>query len=292
MAKKMDGLKISIDNTDEPQKTKKKSSAPMKKVRTAKGGRSFLSPFIMVIVTAIIVGGGIYAWKDKEVERSLKDISQDARSTREEFEKRIDNLKSKITGIETENLQLKTTKEELEKKVSYLDGATKLYLSEEVGYSFLYPAIFGQVTVETEKADSGTKFVGRFSDNDSLVFGGVSSDFTVADASVPLTLFDNYGFEEKKDKVNYRSAIGDGESEFEINPAKKIETIDGMAILVDKKSFPSEEGLPQVDLGENIGAVVNMNNEDQPSLSFVNSDFSKMTLMDFEAMIATVQSSK
>lgn len=289
MANKIENLKISIDNVEEPKKSKTSSSASVKKIPSKKGG-SKMSLFVAILATALVVGGIFYAWKDKEVEKGLKDISQDARTTREEFEKRIENLKSKVTGMETENLELKTSKEALEKKVGYLNGATRQYKNEGIGLSFLYPASFGEVVIKADESASSTKFVATFSENDKLVFGSVSTDYFAADASKPLSLFDNYGFEEKKDKVLYKSAIKDGESEFEISPAKKLPTKNSSAILVDKKSFPASASRPQIDLGENIGAVVNLKNVKNKSMAFVNSDFSLMTLIDFEAMISTVES--
>jgi hypothetical protein len=289
MANKIDSLKISIDNAEEPKKTKTSPSSPVKKTSNKRGG-GMMSLLISILVTALVVGGIFYAWKDKEVEKGLKDISQDARLTREEFEKRIENLKSKVTGMETENLELKTSKEQLEKKVSYLNGATKQYKNDVIGVSFLYPAVFGEIVIKADESASSTKFVATFSENDKLIFGSVSTDYFAADASKPLPLFDNFGFEEKKDKTVYKSAIKDGESEIEINPAKKLSTKNSNAVLVDKKSFPNNPGRPQIDLGENIGAVVNLKNAKNKSLVFINSDLSLMTLIDFESMITTVES--
>ena len=228
-------------------------------------------------------------------DRDVEKISSDARSTRQEFEKRLDNLKEKLSGTEKEKEELLETKEELEEKTKLLENAKKNYASEKLGFSFLYPAIFGEVEIEIIEAATGTKFIGEFSKNDKLIFGGVSADYERAGTSSAIAFIDTLGFIDKKNKYYYQPYGNNKNTDFEIQPAKIVGYRGGEALLLDKKSFVGQDeftenaGKPFADIGENLGGLFNLKQDEYKGVAFVNMDFSLMSAETFAEMLKTIE---
>src|SRR3989339_828897 len=89
----------------------------------------------------------------------------------------------------------------------------------------------------------------------------------------------------------YFFAQGKDSKDYKLNPAKIINFEKGKALLVDKKSFvtsTNEEDL-MVDIGENVGALINLNSEICRGLSFINSDFGMLPLNDFIEVVESMQ---
>jgi len=299
----MDDVKISVNNdSDDP--IEKKPAAKRKLVRktapkidktktvskkTERGG--FFSSVITFVVTALIVGGAIYAWQNRNLEKNVTKVREDARNTRMSFEKTIEGLKDKLSGVESENEELKMTKEELEERVKLLDGAKKEFINEDIGLSFFYPAIFGDVELVIEEVASSTKFVGKFSKIDTLSFGGISGDYVLTSTTSPIDFLENQGFYERKNSYYFIPAGSNDNQDYEIIPTKIIKTKTGEALLVDKGSFISSEGEEKqsVDIGENIGALVNLKGGEYSGLAFINKDFGIMPLESFESLLETIE---
>ncbi|MCK5320506.1 hypothetical protein KAJ61_03895 [Candidatus Parcubacteria bacterium] len=321
MDKKMDGVKISVNETDDSQverplrkkaavrkkavrrKAVKKVVAPekremiekklQKEKKDSKGG--VLTMAISVFVTALIVGGAIYAWQSKVADKDVEKVSSDARSSRQEFEKRLDNLKEKLLGTEKEKEELLKNKEELEEKAKLLENAKKNYINDEMGFSFLYPAIFGEVEIEIIASATGTKFIGKFSKNDKLIFGGTSADYVRASTSTVMDFIDTYGFADKKNKYYYQPGGMDENTDFEIQPAKIVGYRGGEALLLNKKSFSGQDefsknsGESFIDIGENLGGLFNLKNKEYKGVAFVNMDFGLMNVEEFAEMLKSIE---
>ena len=80
---------------------------------------------------------------------------------------------------------------------------------------------------------------------------------------------------------------------YEVNPAKVVDIGGEEAILLDKNSFVQEdqednEAVP-VDIGENVGFLVNLDNSEFSGIGFLNSDFSALPLAEFEDLIKTLK---
>lgn len=303
MSSKMDGVKISINHdTEEPIK---KKPAPKKKIvrkatpqaatqRTVSKGAQkggLLTLLVTFVVTAALVGGGIYAWQNKTLEESVGKITEDARSTRMSFQKELENLKNKLSGVESENEELKMTKQELEERVKLLDGAKKDFTSEEIGISFSYPAIFGDIDLRIDEIGSSTKFVGKFSEVDSLIFGGISKDYESSSTSSAIDFLENQGFYERKNKYYFIPAGETDREDYEIIPVKIIKTRSDEALLLDKKSFIAalDEDKQNIEIGENIGALINLDKDEYYGMGFLNKDLGVMPLESFEGMLKTVE---
>lgn len=303
MSSKMDGVKISINHdTDEPVEDKaapkrklirkpapKASVSRMASRGAQKGG--WFSSLITFVITAAIVGGAIYAWQNKTLDENVLKITEDARSTRMDFEKKIENLKNTLNGIQTENEELKMTKSELEERVKLLDGAKKDFANEDIGLVFSYPAIFGDVDLTIENVGSSTKFTGKFSKVDTLSFAGISKDFELTSTTSAIDFLESQGYYEKKNNYYFIPAGAIDNQDYEIMPIKIIKTRSGQALLLDKNSFlaSDDEEKQTIDIGENIGALVNLAADNYHGVAFMNKDFGVMPLESFESLLKTIE---
>ena len=319
MSTKMDGVKISVNNTEKQKekkparakkapvkrktsaKTKLAQKSPAKTVAKAapitrkKEKKSFLSILISVILTALVVGGIIYVWQQQGQEKSLNKLSEDAREARMEFEQRLNNIKNKLSGTEKEKDELKSEYEELKEKAELLKSAKLHFSDSEIGISFDYPAVFGEVKVAILEGATGTSFLGEFTENEKLVFGGISVDYENDASSSEINFMDTSGYYSKRNKYYFQESGDDKSTDYEIQPAKIIGLKDGEALLVDKKSFINQDeftiarGDKYINIGENVGGLVNLKGEIYKGLGFINSDFGMMPLTDFEEMLKSVE---
>jgi hypothetical protein len=303
----MDGVKISVSKDGEEGAAKRKGrpkkaakpaaaesrtesqsapSTPEKKSRKAsKGG--FMSTLVTVIVTAIVAGGAIYAWQHKSSQKGLNQVSEDAKRVRADFEQRMDQLKNKLTGVETENQKLKDTAKELEEYMALLKGAKLDFSDKETGVSFEYPAILGEAKVEIVKGTSGYLYKGSFSRNDKLVFGGVSADFVAAASTTTISLMESQGFIEQEGKYYLQPAGKTDALDYPFTPSKKVSD---KVLLIDKNSFApaSASSTASIDLGENIGAVVKTDSDKIRGIAFLDQDLSLMPLENLEIILRSV----
>ncbi len=303
-----DEVKVSIGegnkNNNEPAKSVMKKTAIKRKVAGKKppitktaskagNGGGWLRFLITVMITAAVVGGGIYAWQKKAGDAVLTKARQETQEVKTSFEQRLQNLKSQLTGTETEKEQLAEKTKELEARVQLLNKAKIDFRDDELGLSFSYPAVFGDLTVTKTDVASGTKFTGTWEDNKSLVFGGVSVDLApeAAGTTTALAVTDTQGYVERRRILYFRGPDG---KEFEIKPTQEIPFEGGTALLIDKNSFvadPQADGLP-VAIGDNAAAIVNLGGDEFPGTAFVDSDFSAMPLESFIGMIKSIKINK
>jgi len=298
-------VKISIANeVEEPRKKPilkkkpapkkkivKKVSAPKKKLATngpKKDDRGILRVSIAIIITAFIVGGGIYAWQKTVIDASVKEVRNDARNTRLDFEQRLKTLKNKLTGAETENVDLKDVNKGLEEKTKLLQGAKYEYGSEELGLFFEYPALFGKIDIAEEEGISGKKLVGTFSDNEKLKFGAITKDYISAATSSKIELTETHGYLKKR-KDYYFLPTGEKAEDYKLSPVKEIDFNGSTALLIDRNSFKEgeEENFLGAAIGGNVGALLNIQGE-YAGLMFINMDFGVFPLVDFEKMINSI----
>ena len=261
-----------------------KKNGSARTVKSRKKPGSLLSSLITFVITAIIIGGGIYAWQKSEKQKSVEEISQKAQSDRMSLEDRLNSLKNSLTGAESENEDLKAQTEELASKAKLLEVAKIDYTNDELGFGFSYPASFGEVNLGTESGATGTRMLGKFTATDKIVFGGISADYVPAGTSSIPAVTDTRGFAVKR-KVYY--VLGPDGAEYEVKPAQTIALADGEAILVDKNSFvisPDAEGAP-VDIGGNAAVYLNLNDAKYPGIAFIDTDFGVLPLQNFIAMV-------
>ena len=253
--------------------------------------KSALRNLLSVLITALIVGGGIYAWQDKAKDNSLTKVQQDARNTREGFERSLKNLENKVRKVEDENEELVVKNEELEDKAGLIEGALKEYTSEELGLNFSYPAILGTVSYEKFAGASGEKFSIKFSRNENFHMSGVSADYKeIESATSTEANFDNFiKIKKEKDEYKYYVSLDGVETEYKLKPIEVISFSGGEALLLDSKSFILEEGQIAVGIGQNLGAILNTNKEGFSGLAMLNSDFGQLSLDNFKTLLKSIE---
>ncbi|MEA3450184.1 MAG: hypothetical protein U9Q85_04420 [Patescibacteria group bacterium] len=277
-------------STAKAKPAKKMLQKPTVKARVGKGG-GIIKFVLAMMVPALIVGAGIYAWQNNIAKTSLTEARQEAMETEVTFEERLRNLKNKLTGVEDENQKLKEKSEEMNRRIALLDKAKIVFNDDELGFGFTYPAVFGEVVVTKTEIASGTKFIGTFSDNEKLVFGGISADleFDKEKAVEVIAVTDNQGFMEDNGDYFF---LAFNENEHEVKPAEILKTAsDKKALLIDKNSFvidPEADGLA-VDIGGNVAVLLNLDSADYKGLVFMNSDFGMMPLESFKQMITSIK---
>lgn len=286
----MDG--INAPSRKEPKKLSPKSKKIFnpKKENMSKQ-KSFLTNIVSVIVTAAIVGGSVYAWQESAKSDSLDKIAQDAKNVREGYEKSLSLNQNNSRKIEDENSQLKNKVEELEGKVELIKDAVKQYNNEELGISFSYPAVLGNIDYEKTSSDSGENFMSKFSMNNNFYFAGVSSSFKeVAGEQSGEVVFNNF---QKLEKVrnDYFATFSKNDQalRYKVNPIEIIAFNGGEALLVDKNSFVVENDLPQVAVGQNVGAILSTKKDNFAGVAFLNSDFEQLPLDSFKNLLKNIE---
>jgi cell division protein FtsB len=254
-----------------------------------RGGGGIVQLFLAILITALIIGGAVYAWQKSTKQELANQLGQEAKETRMNFEKRIDNLKNTITDIESEKETIKQTAEELKKQARLLLGAKKEYGAESLGVSFEYPALLGEVVITEETGATGTVMAGSFDESEKVRFGGASAGFAANDAATGTaqSFTRTLGFEERGDGYYFLTPKG----AFKVEPMEVFELANGEeALLLDKNSFTAtiEGDVSPVDIGGNLGAVVNLSNGVYPGVGFLNTDFGVMPLEDFKKMISSI----
>ncbi len=307
MVNKTEGVKISVNNKGGNKEKKVKSKRPVRRVPAkakrppqknketfVKGNQKkksgLFGSLIAIIVTALIVGGAIYAWQQKTEKEKISDLHNKTRSLRLEFEKQLEKVKNELTGVESENEELKNKKKELEEKASLLVGALKKYKNNDLGVGFEYPAIWGDVTLKYNEGETGTMFVGTFSRAPKLFFGGISVDFQPKATSTEINFLESSGYYKHLGHY-YFQGVGDKKArEKEFTPAKEIETASGLVVLVDKNSFAvhAVEGKMNVGIDQNIGGIFNTDNDIYPGIVFLNKDLGTVSMEDFENLLSSL----
>ena len=289
-------LKVSV-NSDKPlRKVRKTTTAKEKTEQTEKPKSkseksSMMSTAISVIITALVVGGGIYFWQGDKVQQTVDGITSDFRNQRNDLEKKLSNISDKAQGLETQVGELQTKNEKLAETEKLLADAKIEFSNSELGLKFDYPATLGEVKVTIENGEGGKTIKGTFSKNDKLTFGGVSKNYKQATTSTTTAITDFEGYKEK-DKKFFFLAPSNNTDGYEMASAGDINTGKGKAFLLNSKSFKPKTASSTeltVNIGGDLAAVVNITNQDFGGVVFVNSDFGLMPVDGFKKMIGSIK---
>jgi len=279
----MDGL-----SAPSKKRVKKKIKTIKSKQENMSDKKNAFSLVFTMLITALIVGGGIYAWQDRVNDSSLSKIKTDARNTREGFERSLKNLENKVRKVEDENNQLSAENNELKDKAELIKGALKKYQNNELSLSFSYPAIMGDISYEKTTGSVGEKYFFSFSRNPSFHISGVSDGYKeLVEASSSEVNFDNFfQLEKKKDKYKAFFFLNGEKEEYDLNPIEVISFSDGEALLVDSKSFVLKDGQAPLNIGQNLGAIFSVGDG---GLAMLNSDFGQLSPDDFKELLRSIK---
>ncbi len=263
-----------------------------------------------VMITALIVGGGVYLWQKTRGEDMLNQLKNASENIKGELEGKLSRLESEVTGLKQENESLKTANTELESKAKLLSDAKKEFSSAEYGIQFEYPAEYGEVKIETALGSAGASYIGTFSQAPSLVFGGVSTDYSSAGEPV---FTDLQNIEKKREgsaeAISAKFGGGPKALSFAVKPLKIIAGGAGDILVVNSGSFPpaasvksasatssasaattTPAGIPEtVAPGETgLGALVTLKKDKFKALAFIAADTDKVAPETLEKILKSL----
>ena len=239
---KIDSIKVNANKEEVKNKTKKTSKQPVKKEtanKKIKKQEKKSMPGAMgiaVVIVVIIICGALFTWQKNVSEKNVNQIREEVRGTETFIQKKLSDLENKLKGIESENVELKTANEELEGKANLLAGAKKEFSSPELGISFNYPALFGEVSLTISDGKTGKIFRGIFSNNNKLSFGGVSQNFSRPATSTLVNILDTSGFKKRLTGYYFKHVSEQAVTDYEIEPLDVIKSKSSI-VLINKGSF-------------------------------------------------------
>jgi hypothetical protein len=275
-----------VEVRTKPKKlVKRPDGATAAKVRNGKGG--LVSNLIAAGVTALVVGGGIYAWQSRVGRDKIEGARQQVQETKQSYEQRLESIKGSLSVAENERSEFKKQTENLLGKLGILNKAKIEFAEPAFGLSFEYPASLGEFTLaEATSTDTG-KLEGKWSDTDKLAAGGSGDAYAPASTSSPLQIILAAGF--AKEKNDY-FLLGPAGIKLAVKPSQVLAIDGGEAIIIDGKGLAeTASGTPKTDIGGNIAAVVNLKTGPVKGLAIVNSDFGVLPMDDFIAMVKSLK---
>ncbi len=158
---------------------------------------------------------------------------------------------------------------------------TKAYTNADLGISFNYPVQLGDVEFNMDNGETGKKFVGVFTGNRNVQFGGLTKDYTAGRGGYFL---DTTGFTEKNGNSYYKFVNG---NEVKANIDQGITAKNTNGILV--KGYPEDgPGSPANPGMGSYGAIFNLNNSTFPGIAFWDME-GALSKEDFLAMLSTLE---
>ena len=286
---KMDGIKAAAKKADSLKSGNRKQEFKAKGNSRQNMNKSKYFAAAAAIIIAAAAAGGSYFWQKKETAKTIAKISADARATRLEFEKRIDNLREQISSLKKNEEKLKESNKELKKQTEELSSAQKRYNNSELGLSFYYPASFGEISIEAEDGKSGKAIIGSFSLNPKLFFGAVTVDYEPSEERAEIKFIESRGYKQERGEYYFMPPGGNNYKDYKLSPAKIIESRTGKVLLVDKKSFNIKAKAKKVDIGENAGLLANLKKKEYSGIAFLNEDFGMLPLEKFVEMAESIE---
>lgn len=94
---------------------------------------------VITIITALVVGGGVYAWQKNEANKMSEKIIQAQKITNEQA-KQIMKLKDEIAQLKDESSKANSQKTTIEENNEF--SGWKTYVNNNDGYSIMHPSEF------------------------------------------------------------------------------------------------------------------------------------------------------
>lgn len=248
---------------------------------------------IAIIITAVLVGGGVYAWQKTSQQ-----------STKESFNKQIAYLQSQITDLQqtptpviTENKiipETSTLTEKLESTDSTdqpINKTTiwKTYENQEIGFSFQYPENYGDFEIEVNEGETGKKFTGSFQNNKHFSLGAITEDYSAGRSGYFLD-FVEYLYEDN----NYYHLMALNKK-WLVEPIKTMTVNNQQVLIVNGHSYVEERNAqgPTINPGPNGGALINLPGTSEfKGIAIINHDITNLVQSDFEEIIKTFNFTK
>jgi len=242
--------------------------------------KHILITIIAVVLTAIIVGGGVYAWQRSSL-----------RATEQSLQQQINTLQSQIESLQQTPPPVATTPETTQEPTQPADeiASWKTFENKDLGFSFRYPASYGDFQISINNGETGKKFTGNFQNNMYFSIGGITADFSAGRSGYFL---DFVKYLNEDGKYYHLMAL---DTKWLVEPTKTL-TADGQKILIvkgdDYVTERNEEG-PVINPGSNGGALINIPGSGEfKGVAVWNSDINILPQNDFEEILMTFMLTK
>ncbi len=213
-------------------KGKARPAAKAKKKKKASVG-AFLT---VAALTAVLVGGGMYMWFQAKSKEIKIEAAWQKQSLEEEMQQQIKVLKNRLEALKKEKESLNQEKQALSAKADKLSQAQLTFISNDLGLTFFYPAVFGDLAATTSQGQAGSFWQGQFSENDNLSLAAVTADYLPAGTSSEFKIVDFF----QKDKKYFLRLIGPEKKEIEVKPDKVLKLAGQEVLLLTANSLPAD----------------------------------------------------
>jgi len=243
---------------------------------SVQGSKHIWITITAVIVAAIIVGGGVYAWQRSSMQSTEKSLQQ-----------QITNLQSQIENLQQTTPPVVITPKTTQEPTQPIDETAnwQAYENKEVGFSFKYPASYGDFQISINNGETGKKFTGNFQNNKYFSIGGITADFTAGRSGYFLD-FVKYLYEGSK--YYHLMAL---DKKWLVEPVKMMSVDNQKILIVSGNSYVEErnniEG-PTINPGLNGGALINIPGRGEfKGVAVWNSDVNALPQSNFEEILTT-----
>lgn len=174
-----------------------------------------------------------------------------------------------------------------EQSYTTLPGDLTQYTNKSLGFSFVYPTSYGEISYIQSSGETGDSFIGSFKNKKNIIFGGVSPDFTGAREGWFL---DNQGYAKEGSKYKFKFVSGRVD-DFEEGSILKEISAKNTSVLLVKPACEEDQDLCTLYKGY-LGAIVNL-----PSKKFTGMAFRSQEAGDFDTsellkIVKTIEVSK
>ncbi len=290
-------IQVSKTGVSAPKKTTKRGR-PKKATRVVSGAKNNsktaksknskkLSPaslLVVAVLTAVLVGGGMYAWYQSKTEEIKTEAALEKRSLEEEMQKQISVLKNRLNLLTEEKQNLAKEKEKLSAKANKLNKAQLTFINSDLGISFFYPAVFGDPVASTSVGKQGSFWQNSFSDFSSLVLEAATADYLPATSSQEIKIINFF----KKDDKYFLRLSNEEIKEVEVKPLKVLSVSGREVLILDANSLPADLSA-KVMARSQIVAVVNLEGKQYAGLVWHDKDTKNLGLDKLGQILETLR---
>lgn len=263
-----------------PRENKAASPQPESKPKKSAPRNNF-TPWLLIAILLVVGSVVIKAQVDK-AKQTAEGINRQAEEEKDSLRKKLNVLEDKIRSLSEEKTTWDAQRSDYESTAKLLDSARLEFTNEELGISFQYPAIWGDIDLKFATETSGKSYLGKFTKNDAVVFGGTTSDF-VGTGTPQAVWFSGY----EKKRSAYNADFGD-KKDLPIKPVGIRSIGSREVLLLDGTSFlnPADAAYGPGENGQN--AIMNLEKENYGGIAFWNMDKTKINSETFDKLIESI----
>lgn len=232
---------------------------------------------ISSILGALIVGGIVYFVLNNSFSEKQTQLNNQISA----LQKQIEALEKQNEPSQKSPTPMKTQPSTSDNTIAWIEVEDK-----ELGFSFSYPAKYGEFQLSFDSGETGKLYRGYFPDNKYFSIGGITADFTSGKGGLYHLNFVKYLYE--NGKYYGLSALN---KKWLLTPFKII-TVDGQKVLITRGDYEKEGRIycnsRNPECGDYLIAFINLPGAGEfKGLVIWNYDKKVLPQSDFEEIIKT-----